>query len=73
MNGVPRAAAPGDVPREDEAFIEYDTPPADLAERYMRRATGKPFQRYGRARGFYLARSELDSILALAAAEGAGR
>ena len=73
MNGVPRAAAPGDVPREDEAFIEYDTPPADLAERYMRRAIGKPFQRYGRARGFYLARSELDSILALAAAEGAGR
>jgi DNA-binding transcriptional regulator YhcF (GntR family) len=72
INRVPRVAAPGDVARgSDEVLIPFDTPNADLAERFMARAIGKPFIRSGRSRGFYLARSELDSILAFAAAEGA--
>jgi hypothetical protein len=71
---VPRAPAPGDVPRtaDDEKFIQYDTPEADLAERFMHRATGRPFLRFGRLRGFYLHRSEWEATKALAAAEGAG-
>src|SRR5262245_26124372 len=68
---VPRAAAPGEVPPADDVLIEYDTPDADLAARYMGRALGKPFLRYGRARGIYLSRAEHDAIKALAAAEGA--
>jgi len=70
---VPRAAAPGDVPPADDVLIEYDTPEADMAARYMGRALGKPFLRYGRSRGFYLSRAEYDAIKALAAAEGGGQ
>jgi hypothetical protein len=72
INRVPRVAAPGDVARgSDEVLIPFDTPNADLAERFMARAIGKLFLRCGRASGFYLSKSELDSIRALAAAEGA--
>ena len=67
--GVPRAAAPGGVPRgPDEVLIVYDTPQADLAERFYR-AKRKPFPRYGRAQGFYLPKAEWEAMLA--AAEGA--
>jgi hypothetical protein len=71
---VPRAAVPGDVPPgADDELVLYDTPRSDLAERFMHRAIGKPFLRYGRARGFYLAKSEWQAIEALAAADGGGR
>jgi hypothetical protein len=44
MNGVLRAAAPEDVPPgSDQIFIRLDTRDADIAERFMARAIGKPF------------------------------
>jgi hypothetical protein len=72
MNGVLHAAVPGDVPPDStQIFIRFDTRDADLAERFMARAIGKPFLRSVRAPGFYLSKSEFDSVLELAATEGA--
>jgi hypothetical protein len=68
---VPRAAAPGIVPRADEVLVRYDSREWDLVERFGRRALGRPFPRSGRATGIYLACSEVEAIKALAAAEGA--
>ena len=52
-------------------FIKYDTREAGLYERFMGRATGKPFPRSGRLSGFYVSSTEQEAVLKLAAAEGA--
>jgi hypothetical protein len=53
----------------DSVWIRYDTPVWDVVERFGRRAVGKPFVRYGRVDGWWILKSDLKAIEALAAAE----